>query len=128
MSKKTKKSFTQFVTRPKANLGFKVAIPDTDGETITVLGVDSDKFKQTNHAIFTELSKGEMSETKPTKEEIEKKAHANKIRLLSALVTDWSFSEKCTPEKVAEFLNEAPYVADLINDEADKISNYMGKL
>ena len=127
MSKKKKKSFNDFVTRPKSNAGVEVIIPGTDGETLTILGGDSDAFKKENHAIFTELSKVDITDEKPSTDEIEKRADANHIRICSALVAGWSFAEDCTRENVTQFLKDAPYVADLINMEADKVNNFMGK-
>jgi hypothetical protein len=120
------KSFINFITRPKSNQGVKLTIPDTEGETITVIGVDSDKFKQTSIELVRASAKAAEGKDL-TDKQIDKVAADNRIALLTACVVDWSFSEKCTPANVKKLLIDAPQIALFIDVEAGNQSNFLGK-
>jgi hypothetical protein len=121
------KSFTNFVTLPKANKGVKLTIPETNGETITIIGTDSDKFKTTSIDLVRASAKAAEGK-KLTDKQIDKQASDNRIALLTACVVGWSFSEKLTPTNIKKMLLEAPQIALFIDNEAGKQSNFMGKL
>jgi hypothetical protein len=120
------KSFTQFITRPKSNQGVKLTIPDTDGETITIIGVDSDKFKTTSIELVRASAKAAEGK-KLSDKQIDKRASDNRIALLTACVVDWSFSEKCTEANIKKLLIDAPQIALFIDNEAGNYSNFLGK-
>ena len=120
------KSFTQFITRPKSNQGVKLVIPETNGETITIIGVDSDKFKQTSIDLLRASAKASEGK-KLSDNQIDKQAADNRIALLCACVVDWSFSEKCTDANIKTLLIDAPQIALFIDNEAGNHSNFLGK-
>jgi hypothetical protein len=126
MSKKTKKSFTQFVTRPKANQGIQLTIPNTGGEKITIIGVDSDEFNKKN----TELMKGVLgvdgSEMKES--EIVQRAQDNRIELLAVCVKSWTFSEPCNEKNIKKMLIDAPAIASFIDKQVANRKHFMGKI
>ena len=120
------KSFTQFITRPKSNQGVKLTIPETNGETITIIGVDSDKFKKVSIDLVRASAKAAEGK-KLTDKQIDKQASDNRIALLCACVVDWSFSEKCTEANIKKLLVDAPQIALFIDNEAGNYSNFLGK-
>ena len=127
MNKKTKKSFKDFVTRPKSNAGVTLPIPEFDGETITILGGDSDVFRIEQDKILSDLRDDNLGDKKPTAEEIYQKEEENRIRQVAVLVVGWSFDEECTRENVEEFLTDAPHVRKFVDLEAGRMSHFLGK-
>jgi hypothetical protein len=121
------KSFTNFITRPKSNQGVKLTIPDTDGETITIIGVDSDKFKAKEIDLMRASAKAAEAK-KLTKKQIEKLAADNRIELLTACIIGWSFSEKLTEANIKKLLIDAPRIALFVDNQAGTRSNFLGKL
>jgi hypothetical protein len=120
------KSFTNFITRPKSNAGVKLVIPETDGETITIIGVDSDKFKVVSIDLVRASAKAAEGK-KLTDKQIDKRAADNRIALLAACVVGWSFSEKLTDANIKKLLIDAPQIALFIDNEAGNQSNFLGK-
>lgn len=126
-TKKTKKSFSEFATKPKSNAGVKLTIPDTNGQWVKVLGIDSDVFREASIQIVRS-TKDNPSEDKLTEEQIDQKAQDNRLKLLTACVVDWSFSEKCTPANIKKMIEDAPLIASFIDNEVGNRANFLGKL
>ena len=121
-------SFRDFTTREKSNKGFKMPIPGTK-EHLTILGSDSDAFITKRNEIIRELSEQMQGdeEKKLSDEEIDARAHKNRLRQLAVLVVGWSFKEECNEENVLIMLGDAPYIADLVDREAGRTKNFLGK-
>lgn len=125
MSEK-KRSFTEFSTLSNSNKGVTLTIPNTGGETITVLGTDSDTAKKAQADIIRSLR--DLPEDKATSEQEElEQSERNRLEFLSSLVVGWSFKEECNKQNVLAFLTQSPFVANFVDIEAAKISNFMGK-
>jgi hypothetical protein len=114
------------VTRPKANQGIQLTIPNTGGEKITIIGVDSDEFNKKN----TELMKGVLgvdgSEMKES--EIVQRAQDNRIELLAVCVKSWTFSETCNEKNIKKMLIDAPAIASFIDKQVANRKHFMGKI
>lgn len=128
MKKQTKKnSFTSIVTLEKSNKGVELIIPETDGETITILGIDSDACRIENDAILSELSDFGKGDKEPSKKEIAKRQDENQLRLLAKIVVGWSFDEECNDKNIKTLLVNAPHVRKFIDREAGNLTRFMGK-
>ena len=109
-----------FFTRARANEGIKLPLALPDGTPtehwIRIRGIDSDQFKQAEaearrHAF-------ELMDIKDPVE-LQKAVSNDKLKLLAALVIDWSFADRpCTQENIFNLLQEAPQIAD----EIDRLS------
>ena len=124
---KTKKSFKDFATKPKSNAGVKLTIPDTDGQWVKVLGIDSDVFREASINIIRS-TKDNHDDGELTEIQIDKRAEENRIKLLTVCVVDWSFSEKCTDENIRLMIEDAPLIASFIDNEVGDRANFLGKL
>lgn len=117
-----------FFTRERANEGIELPLAFPDGTPsphwIRIRGMDSDAFKAADAS-----AKRRMFEIagEPDKTKIENFLADAKVSSISALVISWSFPEPCTPEKVKEFLREAPQIADQIDRIASKRSLFFRK-
>jgi len=109
----------EFFTRQRANEGKVLPLYLPSGEksehTITVLGVDSDKFKKSEVQMkraALELDKTLDEEMRS--EEIEKL----RIKLIASIVVDWTFEQPCNEPNVVKLLTEAPQITEAINQFA----------
>ena len=110
----------QFHTRDKANEGRKLPLRTPDGqptdEWLMVRHVWSDDFQKAEEAAVREAREVVMGMgDKPDPEAVSDVQRASKIKLLASLVAGWSFDAECTPEAVADFLTQAPQIADAID-------------
>ena len=105
-------SMEQFYTRDTANEGVKIDLFLPTGEksehSITVAGIDSDRFRHANNALLRKLAKQSKEENKEVDFELELLAHC---------VISWTFNEELTTESAKAFLLNAPQ----IRDKADQI-------
>lgn len=109
----------EFFTRQKANEGKVLPLYLPSGEksehTITILGIDSDKFKKSDAKMkraALELSKDLKDEERA--EEVEKL----RVRLIASMVVSWTFEQACTEDNVVKLLTEAPQIAEAVNQFA----------
>lgn len=109
-----------FFTRARANEGVKLPLALPDGSPtehwIRIRGIDSDQFKQAE----TEARRHafELADIKDPVE-LQQAVSNDKLKLLAALVIDWSFADRpCTQENIFALLREAPQIAD----EIDRLS------
>lgn len=90
-----------FYTRAESDNGVKFILeaPDgsTTGEWLLVAGAESSRYEKAHR----ETIKATLAGSNSTEQ--------GDI-LLSALIIDWSFEEKCTPEATLEFLQNALYI------------------
>lgn len=112
-----------FFTRPRANEGIQLPLVTPDGRDsehwVRVLGVDSDAFRRKDRDV-----RRRMLEATELKDAAERDALMQdlKLELVASLVVGWSFPEECTPEAVAEFMRQAPQVADAVDKIATRRS------
>jgi hypothetical protein len=95
------------------------------GDTITVLGSDSEKFRAAMAVARREEidAIGEFdSKTKP--ELLAEKQHEGKLKLVSSLVTGWTFEEDCTKENVITLFRNAPYILEQVDSFAANRRNF----
>lgn len=121
----------QFHTRERANEGRKLPLYTPDGKPtndwILVRHAWSDAFVKAEDAAVRaarEIVMG-MGE-KPDPEAVAEVQRAARVKALSALVAGWSFEAECTPEAVAEFLAQAPQIADAIDKFAGDSKAFFG--
>jgi hypothetical protein len=114
----------QFFTRAKANAGAKMMLTDPFGNAtddwFIVRGLDSDEYRSAQ----AEERDANLAAA------IAKMSGKQYVKPVStsivALVASWSFEGPCTAEAVADFLKEAPHIADDIQAFAMDISNFLG--
>lgn len=116
----------EFFTRENANNGIEFPLFTPDGQksehTMKVLGVDSDEFQA---AELREKRKvmGLESEARGLPEGsrdgfFATKQKESELEILAALISSWSFKQKCTHANKIKFLKNAPQIADQINKVA----------
>jgi len=109
-----------FATREKANEGHTLPLYTATGELtahwLRVRGIDSDTFRAEKNKQTRRLS--EIVEL-PEEERFAAVVDAT-LEMRAALVAGWSFDEPFNPEKVKEFLREAPQIADKIDEFASR--------
>ena len=119
--KKKKIGKEAFFTRTKANKGVRIPLVlptgEETGEWLQVASIQSDVYRK----VSTE-ERRKAVEAAMQKEDYE----FDEIGINSALVIDWSFDEECTRENVAAFLEEAPQIADKINQVAMDNKRFFG--
>lgn len=107
-----------FYTRPESDKGIKFPLeaPDgsTTGEWLNVAGAESSRYEKAHR----ETIKATLAGSDSTEQ--------GDI-LLSALVIDWSFEEKCTPEVVLEFLKNTPYIKAALDRFVVNRANFLKK-
>lgn len=95
------------------------------GETITVLGSDSESFRAAMAVARREeidaMGDGD-NKTKP--EILAKKQDEIKINLIASLVKDWSFDEPCEKESVIKLFKNAPYILEQVDSFAANRRNF----
>lgn len=121
----------QFYTRDKANEGRKLPLYTPDGqqteEWLLVRHVWSDAFIHAEESSLREardaiLAMGDKSDPA----EVAKLQASAKRRVLASLVAGWSFDMPCTPESAADFLANAPQIAEQINTFAADSKGFFG--
>ncbi len=114
-----KNSMSSFFTRGNANLGIDLPLYLPDGtkseHSIHILGTDSDLFRQKEMDEKRRAVTDSRGKEPVEMEQLRKEAQ---LRLLSCLITSWTFEEECTEENKINFLREAPQVAEAINTHA----------
>lgn len=121
-----------FYTRDKANEGRKLPLRTPDGKPtedwIIVRHVWSDAFQKAEEAALREAREIVMGMgDKPDPEAVADVQRASRVKLLAALVAGWSFDAECTPDAVAEFLAQAPQIADAIDKFAGDSKGFFGE-
>lgn len=124
----------ELFTRKRHNEGVRVDVKDESGSVVgwlQVRGVDSDAYRAAhdgyNQAMVRLASvvraQGEGANLLPaTQEEKDSAQIAERV----ALVADWSFDDKFTPEAVAELLRETPRLADQVYYLAQDRDRFLG--
>lgn len=120
-----------FFTRDKANEGRKLPLHAPDGsptdEWLVVRHVWSDDFQKAEEAAMRQARETIMGLGKDAKPEaVADVQRESRISLLASLIAGWSFDAECTPESAAEFLTQAPQIADKINDFAADSKAFFG--
>lgn len=125
-------SFKKFKTREGSNKGAKMPIMDTEGkdsgESLTVLGVDSDAFQKANRRMRRTLLAylEEKGDLKAKDDEAYAELTLRQQRELQAsLVIGWSFEEEFTQANVVELFTDAPYIADQADQFASKRGQFV---
>lgn len=105
-----------FYTRDKAREGKRLTLHTPDGKPtehwLQVRHVWSDEFQQAEQEAIAGLRNARL-DGEPG--QIAQLQRDGKVRVLASLVAAWSFDHECTPEAVAEFLSNAPQIADQID-------------
>lgn len=113
MSKST--SLSDFFTRSNANQGIELPLYLPDGSKsehwLRIVGVDSDLFR---HQELIE-KRGVLAYRGKPQAEVDAAAAESRLRLLAAIITEWSFPEECSQENKVNLLREAPQIAEAIN-------------
>lgn len=106
----------QFFTRQRANDGLELPLSLPDGtpteHKITIYGIDSDAFRRAqadSHRRMLDIA------AKGDKAAAEEMVKNEKYILLASLVKAWTFDLPLTVESIANFLAEAPQIADQID-------------
>jgi hypothetical protein len=95
------------------------------GETITVLGADSESFRSAMAiARRKEIDAMGDGDAKAKPETLAKKQDEIKVELISNLVKDWTFEEPCTKESVMMLFRNAPYILEQIDTFAANRRNF----
>lgn len=106
----------EFFTRKAANEGKKVPLYLPNGEKsdhwLIVRGVDSDEFKLAESK--AKRNAINLAQIEDENERIEA-VRTTELESIAALIANWSFNQKCTPDNVVKFLREAPQIADMVN-------------
>lgn len=114
MTKST--SLSDFFTRNNANEGIELPLYLPTGEKsehwLKIVGVDSDLFR---HQELVE-KRGVLKLRGKPQAEVDKAAEESRLRLLAAIIIDWSFPEECTTENKINLLREAPQIAEAVNN------------
>ena len=129
------------IGKGEANIGAQMEVTGFDGESlsevqeecpfITVLGRDSDKFREAKHEIQTE-----MMEKRGDDEDYKEPSGASqerRARLVGACVVGWKNINdgntvlECTPEHVALLLDESPELVDQVDKFLSDRDNYLKK-
>lgn len=109
-------SIEQFYTREKANSGIKMPLYlPTGGKSehwLMLRGVDSDAFRDAKTE--GEREAAEIAAIKDAKERGEA-MRASQRRLVSSLVSGWSFDQECTRESVENLFLNAPQIMDAVD-------------
>jgi len=118
-----------FFTRGPANTGIKLPLidPRTGKETehwLQILGRDSDVFRKaeadSRRRVVESIRDLEPNDKKGLAAKLEQVEEEETRNLIAVLVAAWSFDDPCTPKNVADFLKEAPQIADAIDQVATK--------
>ncbi len=124
---KPKTKIDAFFTRAKANEGIDMPLllPDgTDsGETMHILGVDSDAFRKATVEKSREMTR---ILTLPEDERHEAHDKANAV-LLASLVTGWTLETPFTTENVVKLLLESRTVAEQVDSLAADRARFFAK-
>ena len=118
----------EFFTRSNANEGVGLPLYLPNGELskhkITVLGVDSDKFR----AVESQAKRKAITIAQlETEEERAEAIQLTERECIAALIADWTFDKPRTHENIMRFLKEAPQIADAINRFAAQREGFMAK-
>jgi hypothetical protein len=109
-------------TRKRHNEGVQVDVHNEAGDVVgwlRVRGIDSDAYREAHDgynqamvrlAVAVRAGGADATLLPATKAEKEEAKLAERV----ALVSGWSFEDACTPDSVADFFRETPYVADNI--------------
>lgn len=120
-----------FHTRDRANEGQKLPLHAPDGSPtdhwLLVRHVWSDAFQKAEDAAQREARETVMGMGEnPDREAVAEVQRAARVRLLASLVAGWSFDAECTPDAVADFLAQAPQIADAIDRFAADRKRFFG--
>jgi hypothetical protein len=117
-----------FMTRDRAGKPRRVLLvdPATNKETSHWLDIRSslsDEFQIMKERLIQEAPMvAALSE--PARTEMKR---TNQLRLRSALVAGWSFSQPCTEDNIVNFLREAPQLQPMVIEVADDAASFFGK-
>lgn len=121
------KAFDLF-TRQRANAGAKLDIPAPDGsstgEWIVIRHTDCDEFRRLQAEITTTAAM-----IRPDASQKERTELRDRVRkqLTASLVSSWSLEDECSEKNIIELIENAPYLADWIDRQADKAALFFGK-
>jgi hypothetical protein len=136
MTDQKKPEMSAFHSRSKANEGVKhfLAFPDgtLSDEFVVIRGMDSDAFRtaqdSSNFDLMIQIRKEQEALIADPKSQPSKEFRAlNKLKLISALVSDWSFEKECSQENVQEFLKESPHICDAVDRLASDRKRFFNK-
>lgn len=115
-------------TRQIANSGAKLDIPAPDGsstgEWIVIRHTDCDEFRRLQAEITTTAAM-----IRPDASQKERTELRDRVRkqLTASLVSSWSLEDECSEKNIIELIENAPYLADWIDRQADKAALFFGK-
>ena len=116
---------SQFNSREKSEEGLKVFLPLPDGtiteEFVVISGRDSRAYRkaQSNY-------RNQMVVAKVDEKDFDE--YAEGLKLTASAIKAWSLEEILTPEAAFAFLDNAPYLVDLIDGKLyDSKSFFVGK-
>ena len=115
-----------FFTKTPSNNGSKMELIDPatnklSGESLTVLGFDSDVFNQA----LNEKRRDNVRVLTLPKEEQEEQTEIAERKLIASLVTGWTFEEAFTEEGLLELIIESPSVKNQIDKFASNRANFI---
>lgn len=114
---------SEIYTRKKSNQGVTIPIPFTEGQTISIYGIDSDIYKD---GMRVRVIENARILTLPESEW--EKAHAKAdLELVARMICSWSFEEKCTHENRINLLQNSPGIFELVDKSVFKRELFMGE-
>lgn len=123
-------SIKQLHTRAACNAGATLQVLGPDGketgETMQVLGVDSDAFRRANRKASRDLLQWlDEHEGRDKHPDYVEFTDRQKAELQATLITGWSYEDECNDASKVELLLEAPYVAAQVDAFAGKRANFV---
>jgi hypothetical protein len=120
-----------FHTRQAANEGRRLPLYRPDGgqtdQWLQVRHVWSDAFLEAEEASTRAMQAAMLAlGAEPPPAAVARIKREARVQLLAALVAGWSFEAPCTPEAVAQFLVDAPQIADQIDRFAADARGFFG--
>ena len=117
----------EFFTRDRANEGIKVPLFYPDGRPsdhhLFVRSKLSDHFRLAEQAAYRKAT--DIAQIEDQEKQAEA-FHDLTLDTITSLVSGWSFDKDCTPENVKAFLQQAPQIADMVDQLAKKKALFFG--
>lgn len=117
----------EFFTRDRANEGVKVPLFYPDGRPsdhhLYVRSKLSDHFRIAEQAAYRKAT--DIAQIEDQDEQAEAFRDLT-LDTIASLVSGWSFDKECTQENVKEFLQQAPQIADMVDQLAKKKALFFG--
>lgn len=135
MEKENTIGMDAFDIKSGSDAGTKIDLYLPDGTKtdhwLNVLGADSSKFQRARARANREEMELMKTKGKNNKQQdagtLFEKQMGIRRKLVAALVSDWSFPEKCNIETVSAFFEKAPQVQTQVDNFAGERSNFFAK-